>query len=157
MSFELDAHWWWLAAAALLAILEIVVPGTFLFVWLAGAALITGLLVLILGIAVPFQIALFTLLALASVYVGRRWYERNPVSSSDPMLNERTQRLIGETVVVVNAIEHGHGRVRVGDSVWPARGPDAGVGARMRVTGADGTCLNVEALMIPDAKGSGAI
>jgi hypothetical protein len=88
---------------------------------------------------------------------GRRWYERHPVGSADPMLNDRTSRLIGETVVVVNAIENGHGRVRVGDGVWPARGPDAPAGAHMRVTGADGTCLQVEALMIPDGRGSGAI
>lgn len=152
---NMDPHWWWLAGAALLGILEIVIPGTFLFVWLAGAALITGLLVLILGIPLPFQLVLFALLALASVYVGRRWYERNPVVSTDPMLNERTARLTGETVVVVNAIEHGHGRVRVGDSVWPARGPDAPVGTRMRVTGADGTCLRVEALALPDPLGTG--
>ena len=58
--------------------------------------------------------------------VGRRHYERNPVPSSDPLLNDRTARLIGQKVTVVEAIENGEGRVRVGDSVWAARGPDAG-------------------------------
>jgi membrane protein implicated in regulation of membrane protease activity len=33
--------------------------------------------------------------------------------------------------------------VRVGDGVWTARGPDAEVGAHMRVVGAQGTCLTV--------------
>ena len=138
----LDAHWWWLAFAALLGILEIFVPGIFL-IWMAVAAGITGLLAALLPIPFPFQLALFGLLALAAVYSGRRYYERNPVSSSDPLLNDRTARLVGQNVVVVTAIENGEGRVKVGDSVWAARGPDCPAGSRMVVTGADGTCLKV--------------
>ena len=68
---------------------------------------------------------------------------RNPVSSDDPLLNDRAARLIGETVEVVTAIENGEGRVKVGDSVWTARGPDAPAGARVEVVGAQGNCLNV--------------
>jgi len=34
--------------------------------------------------------------------------------------------------------------VRVGDSEWNARGADAAIGARVRVTGADGAVLLVE-------------
>jgi hypothetical protein len=148
---DLEAHWWWLAAGVLLPILEIVVPGVFL-IWLAFAAILTALVVLVFGLAVPFQVAAFTLFSIAAVLGGRRWYERHPVTSSDPMLNERTRRLVGETVTVVAAIEYGEGRVRVGDGVWPARGPDAPAGARVRVTGADGTCLRVQPLqLLPDA------
>ena len=47
---------------------------------------------------------------------------------------------------MVQAIENGQGRVRVGDSEWNARGPDAAVGVHVRVTGAEGTVLLVEAL-----------
>ena len=64
------------------------------------------------------------------------------------MLNDRAARLIGETLVVVEAIEDGRGRVRVGDGAWPARGPDAAAGTRVRVTGADGACLHVEPVLI---------
>ena len=46
--------------------------------------------------------------------------------------------------MVVTAIENGEGRVKVGDGVWAARGPDAPAGARMVVVGAEGTCLTVE-------------
>ena len=67
----------------------------------------------------------------------------NPVPSSDPLLNDRTARLIGQNVLVVTAIENGEGRVKVGDSVWSARGPDAAAGSRMVVTGAEGSCLKV--------------
>lgn len=139
----LEAHWWWLLIAALLGILEIFVPGIFL-IWMAAAAGITGIAVLALGLPFSFQLALFALLAIAAVYSGRRYYERNPVESADPLLNDRTARLVGQNVLVVTAIEGGEGRVKVGDSVWVARGPDAAAGSRMRIVGADGTTLRVE-------------
>ncbi|PWG01160.1 NfeD family protein [Sphingosinicella humi] len=149
MNFDgIDPHWIWLIAAAVLGIAELLMPGVFL-IWLAAAAAVTGFAALLLGMPLAFQFALFALLAIAAVYVGRRWYASNPVESSDPLLNDRAARLIGETVTVVTAIEGGHGRVRVGDGVWSARGPDAEVGTRVRVVGAEGTCLKVETLGIP--------
>jgi membrane protein implicated in regulation of membrane protease activity len=144
----IDAHWLWLLAAGLLGILEIFLPGIFL-VWMAAAAAITGIVVALIPLSLPFQLALFALLAIAAVYGGRRQYDRNPVTSSDPLLNDRTARLIGQNVQVVTAIENGEGRVRVGDGVWAARGPDAPAGSRMIVTGAEGTCLRV-ALASPE-------
>src|SRR5688572_4004372 len=144
----LDDHWWWLIAAALLGILEIFLPGIFL-IWVAAAAAITGIVAALLPIALPFQLALFALLSMAAVYSGRRHYERNPVPSSDPLLNDRTARLVGQNVLVVTAIENGEGRVKVGDGVWAARGPDAPAGSRMRVIGAEGTCLTVELVEPP--------
>ncbi|HEX8527660.1 NfeD family protein [Allosphingosinicella sp.] len=140
----LEAHWWWLLAAALLALLEIVLPGVF-SIWIAAAAGATALLVLGFNPPFPFQLVLFALLALVFVYGGRRWYDRNPVDSSDPMLNDRTARLVGRTVEVVSPISESGGRVRVGDSVWEARGPEAPAGAMVRVVAADGGCLRVEA------------
>lgn len=141
----LEAHWWWLLIAALLGILEIFAPGVFL-IWMAAAAALTGVLVLAVPLPLPFQLGVFALLAVAAVYGGRRHYQRNPVESSDPLLNDRTARLIGQNVVVVTAIEDGEGRVKVGDGVWVARGPDAPAGSRMRVVGAEGTALRVEPL-----------
>lgn len=136
-------HWWWLLAAAILAILEVLVPGIFL-VWMALAAALTGVAVWAFDLSFAVQLSLFALLAFAAVLGGRRVYDRNPVPSSDPNLNDRAARLIGQTVTVVNAIHQGEGRVKVGDSVWSAKGPDAEVGSQVRVTGADGNCLSVE-------------
>ena len=138
----IDDHYWWLIAAAFLGILEIFIPGVFL-VWMAAAAALTGIIAALLPISLPFQLAIFGLLAMAAVFGGRRVYERNPVTSSDPDLNDRTARLIGQQVTVIGAIEHGEGRVKVGDSVWSARGADAPVGSRVTVTGAQGSCLLV--------------
>ncbi|MGE0178550.1 MAG: NfeD family protein [Sphingomonas sp.] len=138
----IEAYWWWLTAAALLAIFEIFAPGVFL-VWMAAAAAVTGVTVFFLGIPIAAQLALFVLLAICAVYGGRRHYARNPVESTDPLLNDRAARLIGETLTVVDAIEGGQGRVKVGDGVWAARGADAPAGARVVVTGVQGACLQV--------------
>ena len=147
----IDDHWWWLIAAAFLGILEIFIPGVFL-VWMAAAAALTGIIAGLLPISLPFQLAIFGLLAMAAVFGGRRVYERNPVASSDPDLNDRTARLIGQRVTVIGAIEHGEGRVKVGDSVWTARGADSPVGSQVRVTGAQGSCLLVApAVALPPA------
>jgi membrane protein implicated in regulation of membrane protease activity len=139
----LEPHWLWLLAAVLLGIAELIVPGVFL-IWIAAAAAGTGLLTLLFGVGIAFQFALFALLSIASVYAGRRWYAANPVATSDPLLNNRAARLIGRTVAVAAAIEHGEGRVKVGDSVWICRGPDCAAGTPVRIIGAQGTCLLVE-------------
>jgi membrane protein implicated in regulation of membrane protease activity len=139
---NIEPEWAWLILAALFAIAELVTPGMFL-IWLALAAAATGLVTLVTGVAFPAQILLFALFSLGSVLSARKWFASNSVESSDPLLNDRSARLVGRTVTVVAAIENGEGQVRVGDGVWPCRGPDAPVGTRVRVVGADGTCLKV--------------
>ena len=138
-----DPDWFWLVAGVVLAIAEILVPGFFM-IWLAAAAIATGLIAMFIPIAMPFQVLLFAALAVAAVYAGRRWFVRNPIESTDPKLNDRGARLVGETVTVVEASSNGRGRVKVGDGVWIAKGPDAAVGANVRVTGSDGSTLLVE-------------
>lgn len=138
-----SGHWFWLSLGVVLAAAEIVAPGFFL-IWLAVAAILTGLLAWAIPIPAAFQIGLFCVFAIGAVYAGRRWFKLNPIESDDPKLNDRGARLVGETVTVVQAIDGGEGRVKVGDSVWTARGADAPVGARLRVTGTSGSILHVE-------------
>jgi hypothetical protein len=133
----------WLLLAIILAGLEIVVPGVFL-IWIAVAAALTGTIALILPIGLAPQFLLFATFCALSVYLGRRWYLARPVASSDPLLNDRAARLIGEEVEVIEPIRHGIGRVKVGDSVWIARGADTGAGHFVRVTGVQGNELAVE-------------
>jgi membrane protein implicated in regulation of membrane protease activity len=64
--------------------------------------------------------------------------------SALPDLNVRGQQYVGRSLVVEQAIEGGRGRVRVGDTLWAAEGPDVPVGTRVTVTGARGTVLVVE-------------
>ncbi|MBK8374591.1 NfeD family protein [Sphingorhabdus sp.] len=140
----LDQHWFWLSLGLILGAIEMLAPGFFLM-WLGLAAIIVGLLSwLVPGMIIPMQVALFAVLSVLTVYAGKRFLKDNPIESDDPALNDKGARLTGEIVTVVEAIENGRGRVRVGDSEWNARGADAAIGARVRVTGADGAVLLVE-------------
>jgi inner membrane protein len=134
----------WLIAGVLLAITELLAPGVYL-VFFAVAAAITGAIALLFpDLGIGGQLIGFTAWSLVTVLIGRHWYRNFPVPTSDPLLNDRVARLIGEVVTVVEPIEHGRGRVRVGDGEWLAQGPDQPAGARVRITGGTGSTLLVE-------------
>jgi membrane protein implicated in regulation of membrane protease activity len=141
----LSSHWLWLGLGLLLAIAEIMIPGVFL-IWLAGAALITGVVTWLMPLGLPLEIVLFSVLAVVSVFIGRNYLRANPAEPADPKMNDRGARAVGETVVVTQVIEAGQGRVKLGDSEWIAKGPDAEPGTRMRVTAHDGAVLVVDHL-----------
>ena len=136
----------WLALALALGIAELLVPGVFL-IFVAAAAAITGAVMLALPDApVPAQFGAFALWSVVTVIVGRRWYAENPVASTDPRLNDRAARLVGDVVTADADFALGRGRVRVGDGSWPARGPDLPAGARARVVAVEDGVLIVEPL-----------
>jgi inner membrane protein len=141
----LEAHWVWLTLGLVLAGLEMLVPGIYL-IWLALAAIATGVLTGLFDLSLPMQVIDFVFLSLIAAFSARRFLRDRPIISADPLLNRKGARLVGETVLVVQAIEHGSGRVRLGDSEWIARGPDVAAGERVRITGSDGAVLLVEPL-----------
>ena len=141
--------WNWLLLAVLLFTLETIIPGVH-FLWFGIAAVIVGVLALTTGIAWPWQVLAFGIIAVLSVFLVRR-YVRPEVTKSDlPGLNERGQQYVGRSVVVEQAIRNGRGTVRVGDTLWQAEGPDAAAGSRVTVTATDGTVLVVERASAPE-------
>ena len=139
----LEPGWLWMIGGVLLFIAEIIAPGFFL-VFIGAAAILTGLFTVLFGLGLAPQLALFVLYALLAVLAGRRFYGNRATDSVDPLLNDRAGRLVGKVVTVVAEVDDHNGRVRVGDSEWTARGGPAGPGERVRITGVDGNCLNVE-------------
>jgi membrane protein implicated in regulation of membrane protease activity len=140
----LEPGWLWMIGGVLLLIAEIIAPGFFL-VFVGVAAMATGAFALLFDLGTTAQLALFALYALLAVMVGRRFYANVATSSGDPLLNDRSARLVGKVVTVVAAVDEHNGRVQVGDGQWSARGGPAQPGERVRITGVDGNCLNVEA------------
>ena len=144
---DLDAAWAWIALGLALAAFEMIVPGVYL-IWLAVAALATGALTFVFDFGVAVQVIDFVSLSLIAVYSARRVFSEQPIQSSDPLLNNRVGRLVGQTGTVTVAIEHGEGRIHQGDSDWTARGPELPAGARVRIVGFDGATLIVEPLTL---------
>jgi membrane protein implicated in regulation of membrane protease activity len=139
--FDIDPGWLWLIGGVVLLIAELVAPGFFL-VFIGAAAIATGLFTQLFDLGTAPQLALFALYAVIAVMLGRRFYANRALDSR--LLNDPAARLVGKVVTVAAAVDEHHGRVRVGDGEWSARGGPAAVGDRVRITGVDGNCLNVE-------------
>lgn len=144
---DLGAAWAWLAAGLTLAALELAVPGVYL-IWLAVAAIATGALTFVLDWGTTYQVINFVFLALIAAYSAKRFLRDRPIESSNPMLNNRGGSMIGQSAVVVQAIEGGEGRVKLGDSEWIGRGEDCAVGTRVVITATKGPILTVEPVAV---------
>ena len=138
----IDPRWGWLVAGVILAAAEIVVPGVFL-IWLALAAILTGLVALIFDPPIAVDLAIFAVASVGSIYIGRNLYGRAE-HPTDPLLNNRSARMIGMRVTICEAVTAGQGRATDGDSFWSAKGPDMAVGTIATVAAVEGNTLVVE-------------
>jgi membrane protein implicated in regulation of membrane protease activity len=138
-------NWGWLTLGAALAIAARLAPG-YSLIWLAAAALVTGLVAGAMPVGLEAEVLLFAVLCALALAAAKRWFARLPEACADPMLNDCSGQLVGQSALVTHVIEGGTGRVRRGDTEWLARGPDASPGTRMRITGSEGTVLIVEHL-----------
>jgi hypothetical protein len=137
--------WNWFIVAIAMLIVEMLVPGVH-FVWFGMAAVAIGLLALSIDIPLHWQLIIFALVALGTIYVVRRFWRPESVGSDQPNLNVRGAQYVGRIVTVEETITGGRGKVRVGDTLWNAEGPDLPKGARVKVTGTNGTVLVVAAV-----------
>ncbi|HEX2842952.1 NfeD family protein [Hyphomicrobium sp.] len=140
---------WFIAGVALMA-LETLVPGVH-FLWFGLSAAVVGVLVFLLtavglgeALSFPWQLVLFAVISVATVFWVRRFTNAQNVESEDKDLNQRSAQYFGQIVTVEDDITGGRGRVRVGDTLWMATGDDAPKGTRVRITGANGTVFRVE-------------
>lgn len=141
---ELQYWHWWIAGVGLVA-LEMLLPGTF-FLWLGVSAGITGLMVLLApALDWQYQVLFFSVLSVASIYVGRKVWRPSAQVSDQPDLNRRGEKNIGRVVTLVEPLANGRGKAQMGDTQWLVTGADMPVGTEVRITGIDGTILQVEA------------
>ncbi|MDG2242310.1 MAG: NfeD family protein [Rhodospirillaceae bacterium] len=137
-------HWNWWILALLMFVIELIMPGV-IFLWLAISATLTGALVWIMPeLGWPVSFVIFAVLSVISIVVGRKVWRPGHVESEDPTLNLRAEQYVGQVFTLDTAIENGRGRLNVGDSSWLASGPDLPAGTKVKVSGADGSILQVE-------------
>jgi membrane protein implicated in regulation of membrane protease activity len=131
----------WLVVAAAAAIVEML-SATFGFIFVTGAALVAAGLG-VLGLARPGQVVVFGIVLVLSLLLLR---PRLVSRFGAPGVPSRTDRLVGQTGEVIEAIDpvRGGGRVLVAGHDWAARSETPlPVGARIRVRGSDGIILLV--------------
>lgn len=135
----------WGAIALLLIAAETMAPGAFLL-WLGfAAAAVFAAVLLVPGLNLLVQIALFVMLSFVSIQIYRTWFRAREPQSDRPTLNRRAEQLIGRVVPLERAIVDGRGRVQIADAFWDVAGPDLPAGTPVRIVGADGMVLRVEA------------
>ncbi len=134
--------WAWIILGLVLFGLELAAPGIF-FVWLGIAAVVTGLVDGFFGLSWQTAVLVFAALFVVAVIVGRRLTGFDSRSEAS-LLNRRGEALIGRVFTLEAPIARGEGRVKVDDSSWRVRGPDAPAGAAVRVVRVEGATLIVE-------------
>lgn len=136
--------WHWLIAAVVLFVLEIFAPG-FVLLWLAVAAAVVGLSLLVLpDLSWQAQGLIFAVLSVVTVVGWRLIARKMPAETDHPTLNRRGQQYVGRRFTLDQDIVNGAGSLKVGDSRWNVRGDDMPAGTDVTVTGVDGNFLTVE-------------
>lgn len=134
--------WVWLAGGILLVAAEMLLPGIYLL-WIGLAGIATGLVAwLIPGLTLPVELAIFAVFTVAAILLARFIAARQGPA---PVLNERGASLIGQTLILTEAIVGGVGRAREGDGSWRVLGPDLPAGSSVKVVAVEGGSLRVEA------------
>ena len=141
--FSSFGSWNWLILAVILFVLETVVPGVH-FLWFGLAAVATAAVAFSTDLAWQWEVLIFGALSMVTVFGVRKFADPHANDTDEPALNIRGSQYVGREVTVENSITGGRGRVRVGDTIWAAEGPDAPAGARVRITAVDGTVFKVE-------------
>ena len=136
-------EWWhWMVLAVVLAAAETLVPGA-VIIWFAASAAVIGLLLIAIPIPWQYQLIGFALLGLAALLLYRSYRKSHPENVEQPNLNQRGLQYVGSELVLVEPIAQGSGKAKLGDGVWKVSGPELPAGARVRVTGVNGTILTV--------------
>ena len=136
--------WAWVLGGIIMMAIELIAPGGF-FLWLGGAAILTGLIGLIIPFGWAVESALFGILAIASLAGWLRFSRARPMITDRPFLNARAARYVGQSHKLHDAISGGFGTIKIGEAIWRVSGEDMPSGQKVTVTGFEGAILQVVA------------
>jgi inner membrane protein len=143
MTEFLTSYGWWILGLLLLG-LELVLPGVYFLFFGAGALLVGTAAFLLPALGWQSELLGFIAVSFLAALLGHRWYGQRSERAGASQINKRTDRLIGRTATISEAIVNGRGRVRIEDGWWSVAGPDLPVGEQVRIVGARGSVLDVQ-------------
>ncbi|UNM95484.1 NfeD family protein [Ignatzschineria rhizosphaerae] len=134
----------WLIIGAILMLLELIIPGVYLF-WLGAAALAVGGLLSIFSLAFTVQMILFAIFAVIALVIGVKVYKGKDRDIESHHLNQiRGAEYIGKTYTLTMDITNNNGRLPLGDSVWNIQGENLPMGTQIRITKVVGNTLHYD-------------
>jgi membrane protein implicated in regulation of membrane protease activity len=130
---------YWIVVGLGLLSLEALLPGVFM-IWLGLAACTAGVLTLLFDLEFDSEVTTFAICTVIFLVIGLRMRRTGLVVRTEQ------EGLVGRRATAL-VFQGRDGRVRLGDSDWPARVPPdtqpPDPGTRMRVAKVDGTVLIV--------------
>ncbi|WP_185983416.1 NfeD family protein [Aureimonas mangrovi] len=138
----LATYGWWILGLLLLGA-EVLAPGVYLLFFGIGALVVAANSLFFPDLGWQGQSIGFAVVSIVAALLGHRWYGQRGDTTSAQGLNRRTERLVGRTATLTQAIHNGQGRVSVEDSWWTVEGPDLPAGETVEIVGAKGSVLLV--------------
>jgi len=136
-------NWHWFILAVILFVMEVFAPGA-VFMWIAIAAAILGLLLsLFTDIGWEYQLFIFAILSVASLFAWRKYAAKHTAETDQPQLNRRGMQYVGRTFTLDEPIVNQFGRIRVDDTTWKIHGENCDAGSVVKVTEVHGAVLSV--------------
>jgi membrane protein implicated in regulation of membrane protease activity len=138
--------WWHWVVLGLIFIITEMATGTFISLGLGLAAILVGLIDLLLDIEVVYQLLLWILLSIALITALFKWFKSQPTVSET---GQSTFRLDTLGTVTVEIHPHQRGKVTfdtpvLGNTVWHATSSrDISKGSRVRIVEVSGQLIEV--------------
>lgn len=138
--------WHWLTLGIFVLILELLGAGGFLLGIGVAALVVSAIMALVPGLDWHWQFLFFAVLSVVVTLVYWKRFRRFNEKTEQPLLNARTQRLIGRKVPLLTPLKNGTGKVQIEDALWTVTSSqDLPQGAIVTITGAEGMTLLVDA------------
>ena len=130
----------WLVLGLSLIILELFLWTVFLL-WIGASAITVSIFFYLMPeTAWPIQLLIFVALSLASTFLAKRYY---PVKTVDDELHEKAKTYIGKDCKV-SSIDDGAIKVKIGNSLWFAKGTELSVGQTVKIIDVESSTFIVE-------------
>ncbi len=117
---------------------ELMFPGIFML-WFGLSALITSGLVYGFCLSNVLAIIVFLIAGVAFSYL---FYAKQNASAKF-LVNNPKNKMVGQIIVLDEAIVNGRGRVKIADGHWTVTGPDLPIGSRVKIVEVHGNTLTV--------------
>ena len=105
----------------ILLALELVIPGTFYFLWIAIGSLIVGSITFFFADLNFLSIAIiWSVISISGLYFTKKYISLN----LDQDIGKRLNKYINHHYILKEPISNGKGRIKLGGSYWPVNGPD---------------------------------
>ena len=130
----------WLILGISLIIIELFLWTVFLL-WIGSSAITSGVIYFLFpNISGLMQLLIFAVIAIAATSLAKKYY---PVKTVDEQLHNKAKSHIGKECTI-ESIENGITKVKIGKSLWFAKGSNLSAGQTVRIIDVESSTFIIE-------------